>query len=449
MMSNRFGKFNLITSLVLAVVFLVATDSANAQFGTVNNIGGVDINPDGVLNQVTEAMQRDNRQRVIDNLEAVAEGAKQSTGLRAISMKAMEAALHAAANEGTPLTDEMRYMAGIQRIEYVIVNPETGDILIGGPGEGWRVDEAGNVVGETTGRPVIRLEDFIVALRTADAANREYGISVSIDPTPEGQKRLNQLYRNAGFNTGMKEQIEEAMGPQNITLTGMPTDSRMAQILVAADYRMKRMAMGFETAAVEGIPSVLEMAQQKGKGFKQDPRFWLQCDYDSIKRSEDGNVWQISGAGAKAMTETLTTGGSKAKDHPIAAKWAENMTNKFGELANADPVFAELQNVMDMAVVAAIVRKHDLLVTAGLSIPTLSGENDDVELPKWSVPKTVSTQCSFVRINSSWMVTASGGVQVDSWGVLENVQIDNALASVVNRVSISENENRLWWNTIN
>ena len=228
----------------------------------------------------------------------------------------------------------------------------------------------------------------------------------------------------------------------------MPTDSRMAQILVAADYRMKRMAMGFERAAVDGIPSVLEMAQERGKSFKQDPRFWLECSYDSVKRSEDGLTWQISGPGAKALTETSTARG-KSKGHPIARQWAANMTRQFAELADADPVFAELQNVMDMAVVAAIVRKHHLLDTAGLKIPTIMGDNEKIALPKWSVPKTVSTQCSFVRVRNTWMVTASGGVQVDSWGVLENVEIDNAIASVISRVSSVDSKNKAWWNSVN
>jgi len=447
MMSKNFGKPNWITTLLTGFLLLTVTNSAYAQFGTVQQIGGIEVNAGGVLGEVTQQMQADVRQKVLESLASVSDDAKQSTGMRSISMKALEKALQDAANGTSELTDEIRFMAGIQRIQYVIVQPENNDILIVGPGEGWTVDQAGNVVGETTGRPVIRFEDFIVALRTADAANRDYGITVSIDPTPEGQKRLNRLYRQGGFSPDMKQAVEEAMGPQNISLTGMPTDSRMAQILVAADYRMKRMAMGFQSAPVPGLPSLLEMAQRKGKGFNQDPRFWLQCSYESIKRSSDGNVWQIDGPGAKALTETQAANGSKAKDHPLAKQWAENMTEHFAALADADPVFAELQNVMDMAVVAAILRKHDLLVTAGLSIPTVSGENDQVPLPKWSVPETVSSQCSFVKIKNSWMITVSGGVQVDSWSVLDSVQIDDAVAEVAKRVSRTDEKNLVWWDS--
>ena len=44
--------------------------------------------------------------------------------------------------------------------------------------------------------------------------------------------------------------MREAFGPQTIQLTGVPTDSRFARTMVAADYEMKRVAMGF--GAVSG-----------------------------------------------------------------------------------------------------------------------------------------------------------------------------------------------------
>lgn len=448
MMSKRFGKLNLIASVVAGVLLLAMTSNVNAQFVPVQQIGGIEINASGVLQEATATMQQGTRQRVLDSLATVSPDARKVTDYRAISLKALEKALADAAS-GKPLADEIRFMGGIQRIKNVIVDTENNDVLLVGPGEGWTVDAAGSVVGETTGRPVIRFEDFIVALRTADAANRDYGISVSIDPTAEGQKQFvnvtRRIQRNGGFQPQMKGMIETALGPQNISFTGLPTDSRMAQVLVAADYRMKRIAMGFEPAAVPGIPSVLELAEKRGKGFNQSPRFWLQCKYDSITRSEDGMVWQIDGPGAKALTQA----DGKAKEHPIATQWAENMTENFAALANADPIFGELQNVLDMAVVAAILNKHDLLTTAGMEIPTIIGTNDKIALPKWSVPEKVSTQCSFVFIKNSWMVTASGGVQVDSWAVLDDVAVDNAIASVVNRVAVAPAQRKLWWNSVN
>ena len=63
---------------------------------------------------------------------------------------------------------EVRYMAGLQRIEYVLALPESNDIVLAGPAEGWKIDPLGNVVGATTGRAVLndgrpdrRIEDVL------------------------------------------------------------------------------------------------------------------------------------------------------------------------------------------------------------------------------------------------------------------------------------------------
>ena len=87
------------------------------------------------------------------------------------------------AKNNKPIPDAVKYLAGLQRIRYVFVYPEQKDIVLVGPGEGWKVDAKGNVVGVTTGRPVMLLDDLLVALRTAQAA-AQGGITCSIDPTP-------------------------------------------------------------------------------------------------------------------------------------------------------------------------------------------------------------------------------------------------------------------------
>ena len=184
-MSTYIGKFNWVTQFVACAIFLAMTSTAFGQFGTVNQIGGVLIDGEGVLTEATQRLLDTTTQEIRDSLEGLADSAREASELRAISVRSIEKALADSANNGIELTDAMRYMAGIQRIKYVIVKPEINDILLVGPGEGWKVDAKGNVVGESTGRPVIRLEDFIVAVRTADAANRGQGVSVSIDPTQQ------------------------------------------------------------------------------------------------------------------------------------------------------------------------------------------------------------------------------------------------------------------------
>ena len=113
--------------------------------------------------------------------------------MRKISLRGLEAALRGTlAKNLTELPDEIVYLAGMQRIQYVLVYPEQHDIVLAGPGEGWKVDDAGHVVGVTTGRPVLLLEDLLVALQAVDT-RPDQGISVSIDPTAEGRRGFEQF----------------------------------------------------------------------------------------------------------------------------------------------------------------------------------------------------------------------------------------------------------------
>ena len=66
---------------------------------------------------------------------------------------------------------ELILLGGLQEIRYIFVYPEQKDIVLVGPAEGWKVDERGNIVGKTTGRPVMNLDDLVIALRAAAGAD--------------------------------------------------------------------------------------------------------------------------------------------------------------------------------------------------------------------------------------------------------------------------------------
>jgi hypothetical protein len=97
---------------------------------------------------------------------------------------------------------------------------------------------------------------------------------------------------------------------------------------------------------------------------------------------------------------------------------------------------------MDMSVVAALMSKEGLLEKAGLALANLDGSNTKVSTPAWETPKLVPTSCSFVRTTKSWIVTASGGIQVDSWAVASRSEVVSGLAAP----STTPTANRWWWN---
>lgn len=445
---QRFGNF-----CVLFTVGLVAVCTVKTAGGIFRNasVGGVSIDADGVLSEPTVKAISGLRETVANEMESVPDEMDSKVTLRKISLRQLEAALHQSIHSDLGrLPDEIKYLAGIQKIQYIFIYPEQQDIVLAGPGEGWTVDKFGQVVGKTTGQPVIQLEDLLVALQTARTAG-EVGISCSIDPTEEGTRKLRQFVKQqTRFSPRVLDGMERSLGPQQITVTGVPETSHFARVLVAADYRMKRIAMQMDESPLETVPSFLQMlAASRTKLTNMMPRWWLACDYDPLARSDDGLAWELRGRGVKVMTEddlveddgSVTVSGKKS---PVAERWAEKITRHYDELSREFTVFAQLRNLMDLSVVAALIEREHLLERAGCELPTLVGENSDFVPRSWNPPKTVSTQCSFIKRGREYLITASGGVQIDSWKYASKSQPSKAVGQL--KTQNNHVGDSWWWN---
>ena len=245
-------------------------------YGVNQAVGGISIKSDGLIeNASVDKLGKLGPERARQIKKAPAD-LSAAAGLRKISLRGLEEAIEESLQSGKPLSEEMIFLAGLEDIRYVFVYPEEKDIVLAGFGEGWQIDNRGNVVGVGTGKPVLLLDDLLTALRTA-ATSARGGISCSIDPTQEGIQRLRA---RAATLTTMNNQkaiasgLEKALGRQQVTFTGVPATSHFANVLVAADYRMKRLAMNFEPSPVEGMPSFLRMYRSTGAGMDNMLQRW-------------------------------------------------------------------------------------------------------------------------------------------------------------------------------
>lgn len=411
-------------------------------------VGGVNINAEGIVVETTPTFREELRREMAKDLKEILPGMQPPVEIRKISLRGLDRALAGAMDRNMGVVpDELKYLGGLQRIQYIFVYPEHSDIVLAGPAEGWKVDQDGNVVGQTTGRPVLHLDDLLVALRTVQAARTE-GISCSIDPTAEGRQRLDAfLQRQRQFTPAVVPNIEQVLGMQKVSLTGVPQNTRFARMMVAADYRMKRIAMKLEPSPVPGLPSYLDLIRTAGGNMT--PRWWMACNYDAVRRSEDNLAWELRGQGVKTLTEdefvaedgTVVPAG---RTSPAAEHWAKLMTEKFDALANAEPVFGDLRNLMDLCVAAAVIEKYELLSVAGCELPFLLQTEGGATLESWNAPKSVATQCSFVKRGRNYIITASGGVQIESWQVASQTEVNPQIGETRKRSASSMSS--WWWN---
>jgi hypothetical protein len=435
---------------LFAAVALAPFASAQGQF-VQQAVGGISVDSAGVLSNAEKDFNG-LRQLWLDNLHPIPGDLNQPAKLRKISLRGVETAIAKIASEEGRLPDDLRFLAGLQRIEYVLVYPEQNDIVLAGYAEGWRVDGRGNLVGATTGRPVMQLDDLLIALRTAEEASRG-GITCSIDPSPAGLERLQKLAGDPAMVGAGPQAVAESMiselGPQAISFQGVPADSRFAHVLLGADYRMKRLAMNFDPVPVKGLASYLHLIKSSNRAGRQNmlPRWWLTTHYQPLLTDGEGLAWQLRGQGVKAMTEddfVMADGSRKqtGKAAPMAQKWADQMTKKYDELSLKEPIFGQLRNCIDLAVVAALIVKENLPQKAAVSLATLLSA-DKFPTHRYLVPKQVDSKASLLEARFGYIISASGGVQINSWAEASRQETNQELIPL--RAKANERRGETWW----
>lgn len=454
--------------LLIACVLILGGSPVHAQFAGGgqgggqgggnqgnNNLGGIAIDAAGVVTPafVKEATSRLNQKRQEAlAAEHLSKDVNVSSSLRKVSLVRLETMSREFAEQKKHVPVEMQFLAGLQRIDYVFVYPETGDIVIAGPAEGFAPNVIGRVLGTSTGRPPLRLDDLIVALRTVPSASL---IGCSIDPTREGLVRFNDYVLQNSFATTTAviqqrfREMAQAMGTQDVSVFGVPSDSHFASVLVEADYRMKLMSVGLERPKIPKWKSHLELI---GTGGNTLQRWWFTPLYDAFQQSEDGNAFQFSGPRVQLMSqsEKVSASGKRsaaAMQAQSIEKFARQFTERYGDVAEVSPVFAELQNIIDLAILAALFEKEQLPQKVGWSMELFLDETK-TPLAKGNSPSKVASVCNYRKAGSQIVGLVGGGVTISPKQLLRQVSFDRQgnreLESRV-RDSVPPTELNAWW----
>lgn len=449
--SGRTRRWSVRIVCLAALGLIAAIPPAAWAFGFVRQaVGGIFIDPRGAVSNAERDQIGELRKERLNAMQPIAGDLNQPAKMRKVSLRMLNETIAECVRKDQPLPDEIKCLAGLQRIQYVFVYPEQNDIVLAGYGEGWQVDQRGNLVGITTGRPVLMLDDLLVALRTSRQASQG-GISCSIDPTKEGLARLQAALPTLGLNPkAAAQKMEQTLGPQIVSFTGVPTFSHFARVLLAADFRMKRIAMHFDPSPVKGLPDYLHMLKgAKGAAAQEGmlPRWWLTTDYDPLLTDGEGLAWELRGPGVKAMSEADFVDLQGNRTHsgqasPLAQKWADLMTEKYDELSVKEPIFGELRNCMDLAVVAALIDKEHLAAKAGLEWGALL-DADQLPTEEYLTPKQIDSKASFISARDNYIMSVSGGVAINSWPAADRKEASDALAPV--RTAAAESRTKSWW----
>jgi hypothetical protein len=354
--------------------------------------------------------------------------------LRYISLPRLEREIIGRQDAHQPLDAAMLTLAGLQRVQYIFVYPESGDLVLAGPAGDWRVDPFGRIVSATTGQPIVRLDDLLVLLRRGQQSPESF-FGCAINPRQEAlaktQAFLDQTGRTPlepGRRDAWLDKIRDTLGRQDIEIFGIDPASRVARVLVEADVHMKLVGMGLEDG-VPGVESYLDsVAAAQRAGSSPTPamsvlRWWFALQYEAIRISPAGDAYELVGQGACVLSENEVRAAQGRRVHtgqsdPLNQLFADSFTAHFAPLAQKYSIYGELRTIFDLALAVALIQADDLADRAGWK-PSRLVDNEQLRLPQWPVPREVETVANCVEVNRRQIVAGvSGGVMVATADVL-------------------------------
>ncbi|MFK7737663.1 MAG: DUF1598 domain-containing protein [Pirellulaceae bacterium] len=425
-----------------------------------NAFAGVRIDAAGVLS-VTQNNPAVTMARLRAARQALPQHLAKPSKLRKVSLNRLEAAVAERAANGSGPSPEMIALAGMTSLEYVFFYPESGDIVLAGPAEGFGQDSVGRIVGVNTGKPCLQLDDLIVALRGfAPNGKTTKTIGVSIDPTQEGlarmQKTLQQLgpnFRGAGDVPVIVNSLRRSLGLNDVTLTGIPATTHFAHVLAEADYRMKLIGIGLEAPPVP-MRSYVARLTASMTSSNALLRWYFVPDYKAVATSEDGLAMQLVGQGVKLIgeDELVSRDGSRKASgraaNPASRGFTTEFSKKFMQIAEQSAVFGQLKNLVDLSIAAAFIQDRDLYGKAGWDLGVF-GREDELPVQVFPAPKQVDTAINAVMKGRRLITPIGGGINIQPSKALdsENIAGDESgqLSKTYENIGVQDVAASQWW----
>jgi len=240
-----------------------------------------------------------------------------------ISLHALLAALARHADSEAAwarLPERLRFPGGIERVNGFVLDYEREDIFL---------------VGTMARHPTTRMDvdAIVIGLRAVYRENRTPRVSLDALPDDPG-------------------------GPQYVRFNGVPADTTFAQIMVEADYAMKRIVSGDLKVTAAGFRSYLDLLADDPSDLRRN-RWWLYP-----KALSDGKL-HLSATGRTALFDTglkLLTEAERivagavtgtGQTSPIGMKVAELFTRAYDDIersaaTQSKGVFVRLHGLVDI-----------------------------------------------------------------------------------------------------
>jgi hypothetical protein len=245
--------------------------------------------------------------------------------------------------------------------------------------------------------------------------------------------------------------MRQALGTQVVRVDGVSPATHFAQVMVEADYRMKLIGIGLERPPVK-MSTWIELASAGSVAANALQRWYFMPDYQCVRISADDLAIELVGRGVKlvgADEAVLPDGRRMSADRADRASksFTEAFTKKYPEIAARSPVYAQLRNVIDMAVAAAYLQEHDAYGRTQWGAEALLDEKA-YTIERHAVPLEVETAINAVWRQNRLLTPIGGGVTIQPTIALESPNLfldEQGTVAAARGPKLEVPAGRWWW----
>ncbi len=162
---------------------------------------------------------------------------------------------------------------------------------------------------------------------------------------------------------------------------------------------------------------------------------------------------ELVGDGVKLVgaNEMVTEKGERratAATNRASESFTSSFTRSYPQLADASPIYADLRNLIDVAVACAFIQQQDYCTKAGWKMEFL-GHEKSFTIENYTPPETAESAINVIWKNNTLTTPIGGGVEIRAGEALEH---DNLLtdekgevAKQREKATIKLAEGQWWW----
>lgn len=371
---------------------------------------------------------------------------RQSSKMRTISLKQIDASLALSRRQGLQPTLDLLKLAGLSRITYVKILATEEDVLLAGPAGD---SEFGFL-----------LQDLATTAALINAQTSPMGCS--IEPTNEGLLAAQQMLSERGTLERLArnpklvvEQLQEKIGSHAVKVFGMSDRCSTSLALIDADEHMKR--VGFGTAVTSPrIKNYFDFLDEQSVVPKQSMIRWWFAFSDSPIEASGQSMFQLPENCVCVLSEQQWVSQQQQRAptgaHDEAAdNFAMEITRYLPQLRRSHPSYARLCGVFEAGLALQLALESTGQGDLRAWFPNLCGLGESLAtVDQLEATKTVEGLTTWHRLKSGTIVAVvSGGVTMELKQVAAKSKWKDskflAASAVTDQAATPTSAHARWW----